>query len=155
MQNNLETFDFRRLGPGDLALARQLNVLFAKAFEDEETYQKRQPSDAYLLSQLAKDSVLILVALKDSQVVGALVAYILDKLEQERSEAYLYDLAVDERWRRRGIARRLINELKPIAKASGAWVIFVQADQIDEPAVRLYESMGVREEPFHFDIPLD
>jgi aminoglycoside 3-N-acetyltransferase I len=57
-------------------------------------------------------------------------------------------------WRRRGIATRLIEALKPIAAQRGAWVIFVQADRQDSGAVALYETLGVREEPLHFDIPL-
>ncbi len=41
------------------------------------------------------------------------------------------------------------------AKSEGAWIIFVQADQVDQPAVNLYDSMGNREAPFHYDIPID
>jgi aminoglycoside 3-N-acetyltransferase I len=86
--------------------------------------------------------------------VGGLVAYVLEKYEQERSEIYIYDLAVAEEFRRQGIARKLINELKRLGKAIGSWVIFVQADRVDLPAVRLYQSLGAQEEPLHFDISL-
>lgn len=34
----------------------------------------------------------------------------------------------------------------------GAWVIYVQADLVDEPAVALYTKLGVREDVLHFDI---
>ena len=88
-------------------------------------------------------------------MVGALSAYELMKYEQERSEFYIYDLAVAKPFRRRGIARSLIEALKPIARDAGAWVIFVQADREDEPAVALYRSMGVEEQPLHFDLALD
>jgi aminoglycoside 3-N-acetyltransferase I len=71
-----------------------------------------------------------------------------------RSEIYIYDLAVDEKYRRQGIARQLINELKVIGKAIGSWAIFVQADRVDTPAVKLYQSIGTQEEPLHFDIPI-
>ena len=76
----------------------------------------------------------------------------LEKFEQERSEIYIYDLAVAEVHRRRGIATALIGELQRIAAATGAWVIYVQADYGDEPAVALYEKLGTREEVMHFDI---
>jgi aminoglycoside 3-N-acetyltransferase I len=85
-------------------------------------------------------------------VVGGLAAYVLEKFEQERREIYIYDLAVAEQHRRKGIATRLINELRQIARERGAYVIYVQADIIDEPAVKLYESLGKREEVLHFDI---
>ena len=41
-------------------------------------------------------------------MVGALAAYELLKFEAERSEIYIYDLAVLEEFRRRGIATALI-----------------------------------------------
>ena len=81
------------------------------------------------------------------------MAYVLPKLEQEKSEIYLYDLAVDENYRLQGIATTLIGELKRVGKGLGAWVIFVQADAVDKPAIKLYESLSaVKEAPYHFDI---
>jgi aminoglycoside 3-N-acetyltransferase I len=52
-----------------------------------------------------------------------LAAYVLKKFEQERTEIYIYDLAVGEKYRRRGIATGLINKLREIAREIGAWVI--------------------------------
>jgi len=46
----------------------------------------------------------------------------------------------------------LIQELQKIAAARSAYVIFVQADIGDEPAIALYTKLGVREEVLHFDI---
>jgi aminoglycoside 3-N-acetyltransferase I len=142
----------RRLGSGDAALASRLNALFASVFGDAETYLSAPPADAYLARVLGRGEVIALVAVKDTEVVGGLVAYVLDKLEQERSEIYIYDLAVAEPHRRQGIATALINELKSVASAVGAWVIYVQADHGDEPAIALYEKLGTREDVMHFDI---
>ena len=50
------------------------------------------------------------------------------------------------------MATALIEALKPIARDKGAWVIYVQADPPDAPAVALYDKLGVREEVYHFDI---
>ncbi len=49
---------------------------------------------------------------------------------------------------------KLINELKGVAKKSGAYVIFVQADKEDAPAIKLYESLGTKEDTYNFDIPI-
>jgi aminoglycoside 3-N-acetyltransferase I len=95
---------------------------------------------------------IVLVALADDSVVGGLAAYVLQKFEQERREIYIYDLAVAKQHRRKGIATRLINDLRQIARERGAYVIYVQADRLDDAAIRLYESLGTREEVFHFDI---
>ena len=78
----------------------------------------------------------------------------LEKFERARSEIYIYDLAVRENHRRRGVATGLIRTLQQIARERGAYVIFVQADPGDEPAIRLYASLGTREDVHHFDIPV-
>lgn len=144
--------EFKRLQKSDLGLLRELNEVFAEAFEDRDAYSAKKPSDGYVSKLLAKDHVFVMVAKSHGRVVGGLVAYALEKIEQERSEIYIYDLAVAETFRRKGVARGLILELKEIGKKMGAWVLMVQADKVDEPAVQLYRSLGIQEEPFHFDI---
>ncbi len=42
--------------------------------------------------------------------------------------------------------------LRRIAAARGSYVIFVQADLGDAPAIALYSKLGRREEVLHFDI---
>ena len=142
----------RRLRDGDEVLAEALNALFGQVFEDDETYGGQPPGKTYLARLLSDDRVIALVAEDDGMLVGGLVAYILPKLEQARSEAYLYDLGVITTHRRRGVASALIEALKQHAGAAGAWVIFVQADLADDPAIALYTKLGVREDVLHFDI---
>ena len=142
----------KRVLPGEASLLRQLNSLFAEAFDDPATYNQAPPSDGYLDRVLAKDDMIVLVALVNDEVVGGLVAYELAKLERERSEIYIYDLAVAGPHRRRGIATRLIGQLREIARLRGAWVIYVQADYGDDPAIELYTKLGIREDVMHFDI---
>ena len=146
------TYTVHRLAAGDIALFRALNALFGKAFEDAESYIAKPPSDAYAAKVLSKEGIFALVAVSDEEVIGGLVAYELDKLEQERSEIYIYDLAVDDAHRRRGVATALIRRLGEIASGRGAWVIYVQADYGDEPAIALYTKLGRREDVMHFDI---
>lgn len=136
----------------DLDLLKRMLALFAEVFEDYASYQEKIASDAYLESRLKDDSFIALAALVDGKVVGALAGYVLKKFEQERSEIYIYDLGVIEPYRRRGIATGLINAVRVIARDIGSYVIFVQADACDEPAIKLYESLGTREDVHHFDI---
>jgi aminoglycoside 3-N-acetyltransferase I len=145
----------RQLAAGDVATMRRLNALFADAFDDAQSYPPDAPDTDALAQRLAKPHIIVLVAEAGEAVVGGLVAYELDKLERARSEIYLYDLAVAERFRRQGIATRLIERLKAVAQERGAWVVFVQADYGDDPAVALYTKLGVREDVMHFDIATD
>ncbi|MBA2688619.1 MAG: AAC(3)-I family aminoglycoside N-acetyltransferase [Gemmatimonadaceae bacterium] len=139
----------------DPALLKALLATFGEAFEEMETYGRKQPGTVYLQKLLGSDYFIALAALKGSEVVGGLAAYELKKFEQERSEIYIYDLAVLEAHRREGIATALIQELTKLAVARGAYVIFVQADVGDDPAIALYSKLGRREDVLHFDMALD
>lgn len=145
-------FIIRPLTSADVPLLRALNVLFAEAFREPETYYSAPPSDGYVSGLLADERVIVLVALADAEVVGGLVAYELRKFEQERCEIYLYDLAVGEPFRRRGIASALLERLAEMAAERGASSVFVQADYVDPPAIALYGKFGAREEVLYFDI---
>lgn len=142
----------RRLGTEQLAEMRGVNRLFATEFDDEASYAAAPPPDSYLRRLLSNEHCVVLCAEAEGAVIGALVAYELEKFEQARSEFYIYDLAVARRSRRQGVATALIEALRAHAASRGGWVIFVQADHVDPPAIALYEKLGVREEVLHFDI---
>jgi aminoglycoside 3-N-acetyltransferase I len=143
-----------QLAPADVPLMHGMLDCFSAAFEDPDSYDSARPDATYLARLLARDNFIALAALEGDTVVAALAAYELPKFEQARSEFYIYDLAVNDTHRRRGIATRLIRALQQLAADRGGSVVFVQADYGDEPAIALYESLGTREELMHFDIPV-
>lgn len=151
MKRGNHDWTIRQLAHDDVAVLEGLLTTFGEAFGEIETYGAKRPSASYLRSLLAGDTFLAIVALIGEAVVGGIAAYELRKFEQERSEIYIYDLAVAEPHRRRGIATALIRELQGLAAARGAYVVFVQADLGDDPAIALYEKLGAREEVLHFD----
>ena len=116
------------------------------------TYAAKQPNAGYLQQLLDSDYFIALAAMKNDEVVGGIAAYELRKFEQERSEIYIYDLAVAAAHRREGIATALIQALRKLAVGRAAYVIFVQADVSDEPAIALYSKLGTRDKVLHFDI---
>ncbi|HML45011.1 MAG TPA: GNAT family N-acetyltransferase [Hyphomicrobium zavarzinii] len=144
--------DFIILRPADVPLMREMLGTFARAFGDPETYLGNQATDAYLSDLLGKAHFIAICAKTGPAVAGGLVAYQLDKFEQDRREIYIYDLAVDAEFRRRGIATAMINLLQDEALRRDAYVIFVQADLVDAPAIALYEKLGIKETAHHFDI---
>ncbi len=149
--------EIRQLTSSDIELMNALLANFGEVFNDQNTYTKKRPSADYLKCLLGGDSFIAFVALHGKNVVGGIAAYELKKFEQERSEFYIYDLAVSSEHRRKGIATRLIQKLRSIAIERGAYVIFVQAntEAEDEPAIALYSKLGLREDVLHFDIPID
>jgi len=155
MTRLIMSYTYTQLAGSDVEILKQLLEVFGEAFNEIDTYQAAVPDDAYLGALLSKPHFIVIVALSDNKVVGGLAAYELEKFEQDRREIYIYDLAVSENHRRKGIARSLINELKGLAKLRKAYVIYVQADREDDPAIRLYESLWTREDVYHFDIAVD
>ncbi len=141
-----------RLGQADIGQVREWLRMFGQAFAEPDVYGANQPDSRYLGDLLGRNDFIALAAVDGGMVVGGIAAYVLPKFEQARSEIYLYDLAVAETHRRRGIATALIERLKAEARAAGAYVLFVQADPPDAPAVALYEKLGRREDVLHFDI---
>ena len=149
-----ESLTIRVLGPDDAVLLAGMNTMFGAAFGEVATYTGARPDGTYLKRLLAGDTLIAVAALHGNVVVGGLAAYELRKFEQTRSEIYLYDLAVAESHRRRGIATRLIAKLQRVAADRGACVVYVQADPEDAPAIALYDKLGLRESVLHFDLPV-
>ncbi|MBL8344248.1 MAG: AAC(3)-I family aminoglycoside N-acetyltransferase [Rubrivivax sp.] len=142
----------RALHGGDVVAMRAMLAMFGRAFEDPDQYTAHQPGDDYLARLLASDTFIAVAAFAGDEVIGGIAGYVLPKFEQARSELYLYDLAVDEAHRRAGVATAMIERLKVMAAERGAYVIFVQADLGDDPAIALYSKLGQREDVLHFDI---
>lgn len=150
-------YTYKRLGAEDVASLKQLRVVFAEAFAEQAHWNTNPPPDSYSVELLRDTNYIALVALNhDERVVGGLVAYVLPKIDQPYPELYLYDLAVDQAYRRQGIATQLIETLKGIGKELKATVIFVQADNVDHGAVALYEKLCDSKETdiTHFDIQI-
>lgn len=139
----------RAAEPADLTAA---NALFREVFAHEYGYDGPEPGEDYARKLLADPGFVMLIAERDGDPAGAIAGYELRKFEAERSEYYIYDLAVREEHRRKGVATALIDRFGEIAAARGGWVVMVQADPVDAPAVALYDKLGTREEVLHFDI---
>ena len=142
----------RVLEASEVSAYRSMLALFGDAFEDKETYTGAQPDDDYARRLLANENFVAIVAEHEASVIGGLAGYVLPKFEQARSEFYIYDLAVASEHRRQGAATAMIEELRATCRRRGIYVIFVQADYGDDPAVALYTKLGAREDVMHFDI---
>lgn len=146
-----------QLAENDVSLLRSLNAMFGRVFDDPESYAGNLPPSSYLETLLGTSTFIALAALDHGEVIGGIAAYELQKFEQQRSEIYIYDLAVSASHRRQGVATALIEGLKTIGAARGAHAVFVQADKgvEDQPAIALYTKLGTREDVLHFDFAIE
>jgi aminoglycoside 3-N-acetyltransferase I len=141
-----------QLTASDVVRFREMLGVMGRAFDEIDTYTKAQPSAAYLERLLGSRQFIAVVAIEGGKIIGGIGAYELQKFEQERSEIYIYDLAVEASHRRKGVATALVRKLQEIAAKRGAYVIFVQADLPDAAAIAFYSNLGTREDVLHFDI---
>ena len=89
----------------------------------------------------------LLVALEGERAVG-FVSGVEVTHPDKGTEMFLYELAVDESARNRGIGRALVRELAELARARGCYGMWVLTDDCNPAALRTYAAAGgARESP--------
>jgi aminoglycoside 3-N-acetyltransferase I len=147
------SYTCRRLGSSNVEELKGLLVVFARVFDEAETATPAA-DDTYLTALLEKPEFHACAAWEGDEVVGGVTGYEL-ALPSGRKEMYIYDLAIEERHWRRGIATALIRELAAGARRRGVSVMFVEAESADAGAVRFYQSLGAEQlgvEHFNLEI---
>jgi ribosomal protein S18 acetylase RimI-like enzyme len=115
-----QTVRVRRLAPGDEAVVARL--------------AEQQPARTALL---ADDRVRFVVAFDGDDPVGFAFGYELPRRHGRPATFFVYEIGVDEPYRRRGIGRRLMAEL-----LDGHEEAFVLTEPDNDPANALYASLG-------------
>ena len=95
---------------------------------------------------LAEDGHHLLVASEDGRPVG-FVSGVEVTHPDKGTEMFLYELAVDEPFRRRGIGRALVERLAALAREAGCYGMWVVTDHDNEAARATYEGTGAVPEP--------
>lgn len=128
----------QRLGEGDRDRAQALFTLMAGVFETETALL----SDPYLDGLLEQDRFWALAAYFENRPVGGLTAHTLPLTRVAEHELFVYDIAVLPAYQRRGVGRRLVEELWVQARTAGIREIFVLADNEDLHALDFYRALG-------------
>ncbi|WP_290790795.1 GNAT family N-acetyltransferase [Flavihumibacter sp. UBA7668] len=143
----------RKLEAGELEEFIQLIRLFEEVFGMKNF---SLPSIHHLQDLLKKDGFYAFVAFDEKgQVIGGLTAYQLLQYYSTKPLIYIYDLAVKDTLQRQGIGSALIQTINSYCKSIGAEEVFVQADRVDDYALKFYRKTGGTEEDVvHFYYPL-
>ena len=125
-----DAVEIRALGPGDLELV----VAASHLFDD--------PADPAAADRFLEDERHhLLVAYEDGRPVG-FVSGVEMTHPDKGTEMFLYELAVDEPWRRRGIGRELVERLEEVARARHCYGMWVATDDENVAALATYRSTG-------------
>ena len=122
--------DIRVLRPGDDGLVAAASHLFDGPARPDATARF-----------LAEDGHHLLVAYEEERAVG-FVSGVEVTHPDKGTEMFLYELAVDEPFRRRGIGRALVERLTVVAQQAGCYGMWVITDEDNEAARATYEGTG-------------
>ena len=95
---------------------------------------------------LAEDGHHLLIAYEEARAVG-FVSGVEVTHPDKGTEMFLYELAVEEPFRRRGIGRVLVERLAAVAREAGCYGMWVLTDEDNEAARATYERAGAVPEP--------
>jgi ribosomal protein S18 acetylase RimI-like enzyme len=100
----------------------------------------------WLVSQLDRPDVVLLVAERDGEVIGYVYAGLegLDYMALRGPAGALYDIVVDPRRRRGGVGRALLDAAVAALRALGAPQVVLSTAEGNLAAQRLFQSAGFR-----------
>lgn len=141
---------YKRLEASDVEDFKKLLLVFLRVFKNAPY----DTGDNDLKMLLERPDYYVVAAFDKDIVIGGATGYEL-KLPNTKNELYMYDLAVEEKYRKQGIATALVDELKVHAKKNDVSVMFVEAETNDHDAVGFYRSLGAEQiKVEHFNIKM-
>jgi ribosomal protein S18 acetylase RimI-like enzyme len=120
----------RRLGQGDDAAVVAAEALFDGPAKPGATQRF-----------LAEPGHHLLVAYADDAPVGFVTGVEVTHPDKG-TEMFLYELAVDEEWRRQGIGRALVDALGALSRRQGCYGMWVITDAGNDAALATYARAG-------------
>lgn len=132
----------RKLTDQDVSAFKSLLLLFNQAFEEE-----RDLSTTDHLSVLLNNrQFVVLAAFSGEEILGGLTAYALPMYYGNKTEIFLYDMAIHPDHQRKGIGKLLLEFLKDYCAKNKINTFFVLAHEEDVHALEFYHATGGQRE---------
>lgn len=107
---------------------------------------------AALLERLGRDDGTVIVGAIDGEVVGMAAAFLeCDRLEVEPREIKIEDLVVAAAYRRRGVARALVDAVAAFGRSRGVRRLVVSALAPNAAARATYRALGFHDALVSFE----
>ena len=85
---------------------------------------------------------IMLLAVNENSVIGQILCNVHRHMDKP-TELYIDDLAVSDKCLRQGVASLLVKEAIEIGKQKGCKQVWIATEPDNEPANKLYESLGL------------
>ena len=149
----IETLAIRVAAATDLPAVLQL---YAQPAVDDGEILGEAEARVLLQKFGAYPSYHLYVACLGTELIGAFALLIMDNLAHlGRPSAIIEDLAVDPRFQRRGVGRRMIEFGLEQARAAGCYKLTLSAAAHRREAHEFYESLGFECHGYSFHVSLD
>lgn len=106
--------------------------------EEDNPYANREAINQFLNNT----NNFFLAALDNENVIGYAIAYSQNRLDTLSNMMCLYEIGVLKDYRRKGVGKSLINELKQLCKKESFMKMWVPTNISNKPACALYERTG-------------
>ena len=131
--------EIKRIFEVDASLISILNHTFVKGEPDGKRGEWNLKNAVEFVKN--QDNIFLLACI-DDQIAGMVSAYRLQRMDSKKSEMFFYEIGVVKNFRQRGVGKSLIEELKRICTNMNVNEMFVLTNQLNIPAMKLYEATG-------------
>jgi|GEM_PF-5345854 len=100
------------------------------------------PNNEHLTQLLKDDRTYLVAALQGDLVMGYALAYRFPSLYRADHLAYLYDIGVEEEFRKQGVGKRMINTLLPQLKLDGVSELWLGTGTDNQAGQALFGATG-------------
>ena len=135
-------FSVQVLAAHDWPLARSLFDLWRRG----DGVTAPPAPDAMLQRLLGRQDFHVLAALHEGEVIGGLTAYELTMYTENATELLIYEVGVEEAFRRQGVGRALLEGAKQLCRERDLRVLSVPSLADDARAVAFYAGIGLKRE---------
>ena len=89
-----------------------------------------------------------LVAEKDNEIIGELMITFEWSDWRSKNIWWIQSVYIDKRWRRKGIFRKLVEEIKKMAVENNVDLLRLYSYNKNERAISAYRKLGMKEKPY-------
>lgn len=134
----MSQIEIRKLTNQDVSAFKALLLLFNQAFEEERDLSNTE----HLSALLNNRQFVVIAAFSGEEILGGLTAYELPLYYENKTEIFLYDMAVHPEHQRKGVGKQLLEFLKAYCAKKEISTFFVLAHEEDVHALEFYHATG-------------